>query len=72
MLKSVEIRRQIAQRLRELFPKAKGWEESAELRGAPVGTVKTQMRAALIKLKKVLNPDVSGTEERKEKGEPGA
>lgn len=32
MLKSVEIRRQAAQRLRELFPKAKGWEESADAR----------------------------------------
>ncbi|PYO00392.1 MAG: hypothetical protein DMD91_10635 [Candidatus Rokuibacteriota bacterium] len=28
MLKSEEIRRQAAQRLRELFPRAKGWEES--------------------------------------------
>src|SRR4030095_4185860 len=27
MLKSAEIRRQVAQRLRELFPRAKGWEE---------------------------------------------
>src|SRR5919108_5790375 len=34
MLKSGEIRRQVAQRLRELFPKAKGWEELAELRAA--------------------------------------
>lgn len=31
MLKSAEIRRQAAQRLRELFPKAKGWDESAEV-----------------------------------------
>jgi hypothetical protein len=31
MLKSAEIRRQAAQRLRELFPKAKSWEESAEV-----------------------------------------
>jgi len=30
MLRSVEIRRQVAQRLRELLPKAKGWEESAD------------------------------------------
>lgn len=30
MLKSVEIRRQVAQRLRDLFPKAKGWEEVAD------------------------------------------
>ena len=39
------------------------YEQIAELRGAPVGTVKTQMRAALMKLRKVLNP---------EEGEPGA
>jgi hypothetical protein len=32
MLKSAEIRRQVAQRLRELFPRAKGWEETAEAR----------------------------------------
>jgi hypothetical protein len=32
MLKSAEIRRQVAQRLRELLPKAKGWEESAEVK----------------------------------------
>ena len=32
MLKSTEIRRQVAQRLRELFPRAKGWEESADAR----------------------------------------
>jgi|SRR5262245_6661220 len=30
------------------------YEEIAEIRGAPVGTVKTQMRAALHKLRKVL------------------
>src|SRR2546427_3120237 len=29
MLKSGEVRRQVAQRIRELFPKAKGWQESA-------------------------------------------
>jgi RNA polymerase sigma-70 factor (ECF subfamily) len=39
------------------------YEQIAEMRGAPVGTVKTQMRAALMKLRKVLNP---------EEGEPGA
>jgi RNA polymerase sigma-70 factor (ECF subfamily) len=33
------------------------YEQIAEQRGAPVGTVKTQMRAALQKLRKVLNPD---------------
>src|SRR3989440_1498342 len=34
MLKTGEIRRQAAQRLRELFPKAKAWEELADLRAA--------------------------------------
>lgn len=33
------------------------YEQIAELREIPVGTVKTQMRTALIKLRKVLNPD---------------
>ena len=32
------------------------YEEIAAIRKAPVGTVKTQMRSALIKLRKVLNP----------------
>jgi RNA polymerase sigma-70 factor (ECF subfamily) len=32
------------------------YEQIAEVRNAPVGTVKTQMRTALIKLRKVLNP----------------
>ena len=32
------------------------YEQIAEMRSAPVGTVKTQMRSALQKLKKVLNP----------------
>ncbi|MBI1734877.1 MAG: hypothetical protein HYR51_06865 [Candidatus Rokubacteria bacterium] len=32
MLKSSEIRRQAAQRLRELFPTAKGWEEATDVR----------------------------------------
>lgn len=32
MLKSAEIRRQAAQRLRDLFPKAKAWEETADVR----------------------------------------
>ena len=35
------------------------YEQIAELRNAPVGTVKTQMRAALMKLKKALNPEGS-------------
>jgi hypothetical protein len=30
MLKSAEIRRQVAQRLRELFPRARGWEETPD------------------------------------------
>src|SRR3989442_2267543 len=30
MLKSEEVRRQVAQRLRELLPRAEGWEESAD------------------------------------------
>ena len=34
MLKTGEIRRLAAQRLRELFPKAKGWEELADLQAA--------------------------------------
>src|SRR5829696_8172662 len=38
------------------------YEQIAELRGAPVGTVKTQMRAALQKLRKVLNPDPDSPE----------
>ena len=32
MLKSAEIRRQVAQRLRELFPRARGWEETTDAR----------------------------------------
>jgi hypothetical protein len=32
MLKSADIRRQIAQRLRDLFPKAKAWEETTDVR----------------------------------------
>ncbi|MBY0455749.1 MAG: RNA polymerase sigma factor [Gemmataceae bacterium] len=34
----------------------------AEIRNAPVGTVKTQMRTALIKLRRVLNPTATGDE----------
>jgi RNA polymerase sigma-70 factor (ECF subfamily) len=40
------------------------YEQIAEIRNAPVGTVKTQMRTALIKLRKVLNP--SGMSESEE------
>jgi RNA polymerase sigma factor (sigma-70 family) len=36
------------------------YEQIAEIRNAPVGTVKTQMRTALIKLRKVLNPTGAG------------
>jgi len=35
------------------------YEQIAEIRNAPVGTVKTQMRTALIKLRKVLNPNAA-------------
>ncbi len=33
------------------------YEQIAEARGTPVGTIKTQMRAALQKLRRALNPD---------------
>lgn len=39
------------------------YEQIAEQRGAPVGTVKTQMRAALQKLRKVLNPEAEADAE---------
>jgi RNA polymerase sigma-70 factor, ECF subfamily len=39
------------------------YEEIAEQRNIPVGTVKTQMRTALIKLRKALNPDAEQTDE---------
>ncbi len=39
------------------------YEQIAEIRNAPVGTVKTQMRTALIKLRKVLNPADTATGE---------
>jgi RNA polymerase sigma-70 factor (ECF subfamily) len=39
------------------------YEQIAELRGAPVGTVKTQMRSALQKLRKMLNPEPSLSDE---------
>lgn len=38
------------------------YEQIAEHRNAPVGTVKTQMRAALQKLRKVLNPEAAGAD----------
>jgi RNA polymerase sigma-70 factor, ECF subfamily len=38
------------------------YEQIAEIRNAPVGTVKTQMRTALIKLRKVLNPTAADDE----------
>jgi len=40
------------------------YEQIAELRSAPVGTVKTQMRSALMKLRKVLNPEPSMSDEQ--------
>jgi RNA polymerase sigma-70 factor (ECF subfamily) len=39
------------------------YEQIADIRSAPVGTVKTQMRAALQKLRKVLNPDPEADED---------
>jgi RNA polymerase sigma-70 factor, ECF subfamily len=39
------------------------YEQIAEIRNAPVGTVKTQMRTALIKLRKVLNPTAAPEDE---------
>lgn len=39
------------------------YEQIAEIRNAPVGTVKTQMRTALQKLRKVLNPELSVSDE---------
>jgi RNA polymerase sigma-70 factor (ECF subfamily) len=38
------------------------YEQIAEIRNVPVGTVKTQMRAALMKLRRVLNPEGSSLE----------
>jgi RNA polymerase sigma-70 factor (ECF subfamily) len=38
------------------------YEQIAEIRNAPVGTVKTQMRTAVIKLRKVLNPITNADE----------
>ena len=37
------------------------YEQIAEIRSTPVGTVKTQMRSALMKLRKVLNPQETET-----------
>lgn len=39
------------------------YEQIAEIRNAPVGTVKTQMRTALIKLRKVLNPNGTSSDD---------
>ena len=39
------------------------YEQIAELRGAPVGTVKTQMRSAIQKLRRMLNPEPSLSDE---------
>ena len=39
------------------------YEQIAEIRNAPVGTVKTQMRTALQKLRKVLNPEAPSGDE---------
>jgi RNA polymerase sigma-70 factor (ECF subfamily) len=39
------------------------YEQIAELRGAPVGTVKTQMRSAIQKLRKMLNTEPSLSDE---------
>ena len=39
------------------------YEQIAEMRNAPVGTEKTQMRTALQKLRKVLNPDPDSDDE---------
>src|SRR5881409_1293152 len=42
MLKSEEVRRQVAQRLRELLPKAKGWQETV---GAKIGSQAAELMA---------------------------
>src|SRR5215510_525147 len=42
------------------------YEQIAEIRNAPVGTVKTHMRTALIKLRKVLNPATAANGEESE------
>jgi len=39
------------------------YEQIAEIRNTPIGTIKTQMRTALIKLRKVLNPTESADNE---------
>src|SRR5438309_9071745 len=47
MLKSEEVRRQVAQRLRELLPRAKGWEESAGTKvGGQVADLLTRFQLA--------------------------
>src|SRR5215467_6022060 len=42
MLKSEEVRRQVAQRLRELLPRAKGWQETAD---AKIGSQRADLLA---------------------------
>src|SRR5438477_2029110 len=47
MLKSEEVRRQVAQRLRELLPRAKGWEEGADTKvGGQVADLLTRFQLA--------------------------
>lgn len=45
MLKAAEIRRQVAQRLRELFPRARGWDETVD------ATIGTQTADLMVKFK---------------------
>ena len=45
MLKAAEIRRQVAQRLRELFPRARGWDESVDAQiGNQVADLRVKFR----------------------------
>jgi RNA polymerase sigma-70 factor, ECF subfamily len=36
------------------------YEQIAEIRNTPIGTIKTQMRSALTKLRKIMNPEATG------------
>jgi hypothetical protein len=58
MLKSTEIRRQVGQRLKELFPRARGWEETT---GAHVGsqTVDLQIKFRLGEQEQIMVVDVA-------------